>query len=314
MPEYPTGPELAEAIPQLSNPEIFSKGGQKAVYKATIEGHKVAVKVIALNQDQQDQGDTDLETIQSVTVEETANMSSVIARAQREVAILEQVDSPVLAQLGPLGLSNVQIRGNQWMYFTEEWIEGKTLHEIIRNSSLSVQKVARLGVDLVQAICWLSTRGLVHRDIKPANVMWDVSRSRFVLLDPGIAFDIYGPSLTRFPFTVGTLAYLSPEQMDVSRKRNLDFRSDLFAIGVVLYEAAVGEHPFMPTGTKPSEVSAGILTINPEPVDRRVNGFPTDFGYLISRLLAKEPHSRFRTCDRAAKVIQEVAISLGVQP
>ena len=143
--------------------------------------------------------------------------------------------------------------------------------------------------------------------------MWAADRSRFILLDPGIAFDLFGPSLTRIPIPVGTMAYLSPEQMDPYRKRTLDFRSDLFAIGVVLYEAAVAEHPFMSVGTTPSQVLAGILTGTPRTVADRIQGFPPDLSDLISRLLGKAPHLRYRTCDRALAAIEEIAASLGVK-
>ena len=301
MVEYPTGTILAKYLPGLDTAKLVQAGGQKAVYKATIEGQVVALKVIAL-----DPGD--------VTGEEAGtDIGVVVERAQREVAILEQVDVPVLARRGPLGLSTIQVDEAWWLYFTEEWIEGSTLLEMIRQDKLSPDQVARVGVDLVQAICWLSGRGLVHRDIKPANVMWATDRSRFVLLDPGIALDLYGPSLTRVPVTVGTMAYLSPEQMDPYRKRSLDFRSDLFAIGVVLYEAAVAEHPFMAVDTTPAQVLAGILVGSPESVADRLEGFPPALSALISRLLGKAPHLRYRTCDRARAVIEEIAASLGVK-
>ena len=299
--EYPTGTLLANYVSGMDTAELVQTGGQKAVYKATIERQVVALKLIALGPEE-------------VSGEAGTDISVVVERAQREVAILEQVDVPVLARRGPLGLSTIQIGDDWWLYFTEEWIEGRTLREMIRQDRLSPDQVAKVGVDLVWATCWLSSRGLVHRDIKPANVMWATDRSKFVLLDPGVAFDLYGPSLTRVPMTVGTMAYLSPEQMDPYRKRSLDFRSDLFAIGVVLYEAAVAEHPFMAVGTTPAQVLAGILTGTPESVADRVEGFPLTLSVLISRLLGKAPHLRYRTCDRARAAFEEVAASLGVRP
>ena len=298
--EYPTGTILADYVSGMDTAELVQTGGQKAVYKATIERQVVALKLIALDPEE-------------VSGEAGTDIGVVVERAQREVAILEQVDVPVLARRGPLGLSTMQIGDDRWLYFTEEWIEGRTLREMIREDRLSADQVAKVGVDLVLATCWLSSRGLVHRDIKPANVMWATDRSRFVLLDPGVALDLYGPSLTRVPMAVGTMAYLSPEQMDPYQKRSLDFRSDLFAIGVVLYEAAVAEHPFMTVDTTPAQVVAGILTGAPESVADRVEGFPLALSDLISRLLGKAPHLRYRTCDRAQAAIEEVAASLGVR-
>ena len=301
MPDYLTGTDLANYIPGLDAAEFVHTDGQKAVYKATIGGQIVALKVIALG------------SKSAVSEEQAANMHATVARAQREVDILEQVDVPVLARRGPLDLSIVTVGENLWLYFTEEWIEGETLQAMIRECRLSPEQVAQVGVDLVQAVCWLSSRGLVHRDIKPANVMLASDRSRFVLLDPGIALDLYGTSLTQVPAPVGTMAYLSPEQMDPSRKRSLDFRSDLFAIGVVLYEAAVTEHPFRASDSTLYHVLSGILTRTPQPVADRIEDFPQNLSDFISRLLGKVPHLRFRTCDRALTAIEEILAELGTR-
>lgn len=301
MPDYLTGTNLKAYIPGVDAAAFVHKGGQKAVYKATIEGQVVALKVVALG------------SKRAVSEEQAANMHATVARAQREVDILEQVDVPVLARRGPLDLSILTIGENLWLYFTEEWIEGRTLQAMIRECRLSPQQVARVGVDLVQAVCWLSNRSLVHRDIKPANVMLASDRSRFVLLDPGIALDLYGTSITQVPAPVGTMAYLSPEQMDPSRKRSLDFRSDLFAIGVVLYESAVTEHPFRTSDSTLYQVLSGILTQTPRPVAERIEDFPQNLSTFISRLLGKAPHLRFRTCDRALKTIEEIAAALGTR-
>lgn len=235
-----------------------------------------------------------------------------MARAQREVDILEQVDVPVLARRGPLDLSIVTVGENLWLYFTEEWIAGETLQDMIRKRRLSPQEVARVGVDLVQAVSWLASRGLVHRDIKPANVMLASDRSRFVLLDPGVALDLYGTSLTQGPGPVGTFAYFSPEQIRSDRKRDLDFRSDLFAIGTVLYEASVGEHPFVTTGATRTQIVDRILTENPRTVAEHIDGFPPELSNFISRILGKAPHLRYRSCSLTLKAIEGIAYEMGV--
>ena len=313
MPEYPDGPELVASIPQVDKAELVQKGGQKAVYKARMEGQIVAVKVIPLESDDAISKEADADAIEEVTTEADADMNSAIERAKREVDILDQVDVPVLAKRGPSGLLTFQVRDARWLCFTEEWIEGRTLQAMIGGGRFTPDRIVRLGIDLIQATCWLSSRELVHRDIKPANVMWAEDRSRFVLIDAGIALDRHGPSLTQFPAVVGTMAYLSPEQTDPSRKRSLDFRSDLFAIGIVLYEAAVGKHPFIEIGTTPLQVLASILKKAPKPVAEVVADFPSTLSAFISRLLNKVPHLRFRTCDRAHKAIEGIATELGVE-
>ena len=295
---YPTSETILESIPNITSAELVQTGGQKAVFKATIDGQPFALKLLRLSTDAGDE-------------RSSAEIDTVTARAEREVNILAQVDVPVLACGGPVGLSMIESSHGKWLYFTEEWIEGTCLREMIRESRFSPPQVAQLGIDLIHAVCWLSSRGLIHRDIKPPNVIYATERSRFVLLDPGIAFDVQGTSLTLGPFPVGTVAYVSPEQMDVARKRRLDFRSDLFAVGIVMYEAALGEHPFRRAGTSLSQLLAGILGANPVPIAERIEGFPMELSDFINRLLGKQPHLRFRTCALAQTRIQNIAEALG---
>ncbi len=108
MAEYPAGQELSDYIPGIDAAELVQTGGQKAVYKATIEGQLVALKIIALDPEAVDAEDDE------------TDISSAAERAQREVSILTQVDVPVLAKRGPLGLSMIEIGEARWLYFTEE--------------------------------------------------------------------------------------------------------------------------------------------------------------------------------------------------
>ena len=225
--------------------------------------------------------------------------------------VQEQFHDPVFAGIGPLELQEITINDERWLCFTEEWIEGRVLTDMILDGPLSPQRLARLGLDLIHAVCLLSSRHFVHRDIKPANIMWGQRRDGFVLLDPGIALDQLGPSLTLGPMAVGTVAYQSPEQMDTSRKRSLDFRSDLFAVGLVLYEAAAARHPFMDNRATLSSVVAGILTRTPPSLAASIDTFPQELSNVIDRLLAKEPHLRYRTCERALAATAEASRLIG---
>ena len=289
---------LLKNIPSLESAQMVNAGGQKTVYKATIEGHPMALKVLELPAE--DPTDEEFDE----------DIASAADRARREVEILNQVDVPVLASRGPLDLGTFETADSRWMYFTEEWIEGENLRQVIAAGRLSPQQVVKLGSDLVEAVCWLSGRGLVHRDIKPENIMWAADRQRYVLLDPGIAFDVFGPSLTKLPGIVGTMPYVSPEQLEPDHKRNLDFRSDLFAIGVVLYEASTGNHPFLTSGTNLSELFNRIRNMAPESVVAVVENFPGPLSKVIDRLLGKQPHRRYRKCDIAKAALEAAANQL----
>ena len=239
-------------------------------------------------------------------------MNVPLERARREFDILSQVDVPVLARSGPLGLDTINVDGKIWLYFTEEWVDGRTMRDLIMEGALSPEQIVKLGTDLIQAVCWLSERNLVHRDIKPANVMFDAQNSRYILIDPGVALDLEAPSLTQFPLPVGTFRYFSPEQIEPSKRRALDFRSDLFSIGIVMYEAATGQHPLSQQSATISEALSGILHTDPTPVSDIVEGFPPPLSNFIMRLLGKSAHQRFRTCQRAFLNINEIGRSLGV--
>lgn len=295
MPGHLSISTLLRFIPGLQSAQMVKEGGQKIVYKATIDGQTVALKVLELPHEELTDEDLDVDVM------------SVAERARREVDILNQVDVPVLARLGPLSLATFETDDARWMYFTEEWIEGENLHQIIESGRLSPERILQLGLDLVDAVCWLAAQGLVHRDIKPENIMWASERGKFVLLDTGIAFDVFGPSLTRLPAIVGTRPYLSPEQLDPSHKRSLDFRSDFFAIGVVLYEASTGVHPFMAPGTSESELFNRIRNVKPQSVVSRVEDFPESLSDVIDRFLGKQPHLRYRRCSGARGALETAA-------
>ena len=290
---------LLQNIPTLESAQMVNAGGQKTVYKATIDGQPMALKLLKLpaEQTEDEEFDTDID--------------SAADRARREVEILDQVDVTVLASRGPLELGTFETPDSRWMYFTEEWIEGQNLRQMIANGPLSPHQVVRLGLDLVEAICWLAERGLIHRDIKPENIMWAVDRGNFVLLDPGIAFDVFGPSLTKLPAIVGTMPYVSPEQLEPDHKRDLDFRSDLFAVGVVLHETSTGHHPFLTPGTNQSELFHRIRNVTPVSVHSMVEHFPGTLSEIIDRFLGKRPHQRYRKCSTATEALEKAADQIG---
>ena len=242
-----------------------------------------------------------------------ALVDATLERAKREVAILEQVDVPFLARSGPLGLNRLSKYDEKWLYFTEEWIDGVSLTERLRNRTIETTEVVHLARDLIQSACWLHEHGLIHRDIKPGNIMWSEKRERFVLIDYGLAFDLHGTALTRFPDVVGTAAYISPEQLNATRKSEMDFRSDLFAIGIVLYEAATGSHPF-DWPAQSYQVVTKILHADPVPVSARNDALPPSLAALITRLLGKEPHMRYRTCAHAIAAVDEAIREVQAAP
>ena len=164
------------------------------------------------------------------------------------------------------------------------------------------------ALPLTEALAAAHKRGIVHRDLKPGNVMLS-EEGRIKLLDFGLAtiaagteafapLDRVGP-LTSEGLVVGTHRYMSPEQL---QGRPLDCRSDVFALGVVLYEMAVDRTPFR--GATPAETWAAILRERPAPVSALRPDLPREVSDLIMRCLEKDPHRRFAD---ASEILRELA-------
>lgn len=207
-----------------------AKGGQRAVYPISMRGRRFALMVMSLTR--------------SGTPEPGAEDASfgegeeVVSRARREFAILENCDIPQFVKTGPIRPTQCDIGGTRVVCFAEEWIDGMNVDQMLaRTGPFAIRELVGLGKDVASAVKKLWSLSIVHRDIKPKNIMKRVDGT-YVLLDMGFALDLSDKSLTASGFIPGTLAYFSPEQIDLSRKRQMDFRSDLFSLGIVLYQAA----------------------------------------------------------------------------
>ena len=164
--------------------------------------------------------------------------------------------------------------------------------------NIGIDELLTLAQQVSMAISEIWNFSKIHRDIKPGNIMRKDSSGDFVLLDMGLVFDLRDRSLSDSP--VGTFLYCSPEQLDfINRRKKLDFRSDLFLLGIVLYEMSTGHHPYItsPTNTK-MEVLNNIVNMNPEPPINLRNDIPMHLNKVILRLLAKSPSLRYRSIEK----------------
>src|SRR5438067_5208943 len=168
---------------------------------------------------------------------------STLRRVKREIDIMHICNSPHLPKFGPLPLRElVTNSGEVVLYFLEEYIDGIPLNSV--HQPLRVDHVISLGYSVAEALRILHGRGYVHRDVKPMNIIQRTS-STYVLIDAGLALASQGESITVVgSLPVGTPPYFSPDQLRLS-SRMLDGRSDLFSLGLTMYECATGEHPFL---------------------------------------------------------------------
>jgi serine/threonine-protein kinase len=289
-----TESQVATLIPNAADIQPIGRGGQKLVFRCTIDAVPYALKfakVLELSED--------MET-------EDFPMSDVAARAGREVETIRDCTSAHMVKLGPVGLSFANIDNESVLYFSEEFIAGRDLRTILREEGrLPPDEVTKLGLHLADAIKGLWQLHKIHRDVKPANIMRRDTDGDYVLLDAGFAFDVVGESLSIGP--VGTPAYFSPEQFDFSNRRTLlDFRSDLFSLGVTLYQLATGTHPFWEQGDTSRSLFDKITALTPPPPSAQVPGFPQQLDDIILRMLGKVPHLRYRRCDQLIQALSEV--------
>lgn len=295
MPDLPnlTAADVAATVPGASDIRHVEDGGQKVVFRATIGGETYAVKFALVRE--------------PLGADEESSEDVASTRARREVETMRDCTSPHMVKLGPVGLTFGEIAGQKVLYFTEEFIPGSSLREILqKRETFSPDEIVRLGLHITDAIRAVWDLGKVHRDIKPGNIIRRDNQG-YVLLDAGLVFDIAGPSLSA-GYLVGTPRYFSPEQLDYSSRRSgLDFRSDMFSLGVTMYEMATGQHPFASAGLGMDTTFARILNDDPVPPrDIIGDAFPERLQDIILRMLEKSKHLRFRTCDRLLNALGEV--------
>jgi eukaryotic-like serine/threonine-protein kinase len=286
--------QVTELIPNACDIESVDAGGQKVVFRGTIEGLQYALKfanVPVLPEDMED---------------EDFLMSDVAARAQREVEIMRGCKSPYMVKLGPIGLQFATVNNQAVLYFSEEFVCGHNLKDVLQHDGRFLPaEVVKLGLHATDAIRALWDLGKVHRDIKPGNIMRRDPDGEYVLLDAGLAFDVVGESLSIGP--VGTPPYFSPEQFDFSNRRTvMDFRSDLFSLGVTMYEMATGQHPFWTRGETSRSLFNKITALNPKPPNEIVPDFPGQLSDIIMRMLGKSPHLRYRRCQQLIDALNEI--------
>src|SRR5262245_12586016 len=193
-------------------------------------------------------------------------------------------------------------------YIAMEHLDGRNLKElIIARGPAPVRLAIEYTKQVLAALRFAHRHGIVHRDIKPHNVLVDRD-GRLKVTDFGIA-RAGASQMTEAGSIVGTAQYLSPEQ---ARGGQVDQRSDLYSVGIVLYELLTGSVPF--TGDSPVEIAMKHLSAKlPLPSEKRPD-LPRDVDLLVARALAKDPEDRFQDADEFEAELDRVARGVGVTP
>ncbi|QJX00803.1 serine/threonine protein kinase [Frigoriglobus tundricola] len=222
---------------------------------------------------------------------------SAMARFEREANILKQLRHPHIVRLIAHGKIN-----KQNPYIAMEYIDGEALDRVLaRRGKLGWEEVVGYGKQLAEALQYAHDKGIIHRDLKPSNLM--ITREGVLkLTDFGIAKDTDVTALTNANSTIGTAAYMSPEQC--RGDRNLTNKSDLYSLGVVFFELLTGRKPFVAETT----VEMFLKHVNERAprIGKLVNELPPKFESLILQLLEKDKENRPIDAAWVARLLQEV--------
>jgi serine/threonine protein kinase len=214
-------------------------------------------------------------------------------RFLREARTIAQLNHPNIATI-----YNIEEHG-QTLFIAMELVEGEALSAMIANGAMAPAEVVRVATHVADALSEAHSKGIVHRDIKPDNIL--VSPRAVKVLDFGIAKQIGGtadPSLTQGGMVVGTPHYMAPEQ---ALGRAVDTRTDIFSVGVVLYEMLTGQKPF--GGAAVTEILLQIVMTEPRDVAMAAPGITQALAAVVRRCMQKQAAERFQSADELRRAL-----------
>jgi eukaryotic-like serine/threonine-protein kinase len=245
-------------------------------------------------------------------------------RFDREARAISSLNHPRICTLHDVGHQN----GIDFLVM--EFLEGEPLSERLRKGPLSIKESLKIGVEICEALEAAHRAGIVHRDLKPGNIM--LTKSGAMLMDFGLAKSIAaGPAsaasapllsaaqtmseatpispLTSAGTVIGTIQYMAPEQIE---GKEADSRSDLFALGAVLYEMTTGKRPF--EGKSQISLASAILEKDPEPMRTLKPLTPSSLERVVATCLAKNPDARFQSARDIQLQLEWIAADLSQGP
>jgi len=241
---------------------------------------------------------TDLRTNRQVAIKvphpEMESDPVFFERFQREQEIGAKLDHP-----GVMKVFTDEDRSQ--VYMVMEWVDGRLLRQVLNEQrKFPIERAQRIALAICDALSYIHTHGVVHRDLKPENIMVD-AEDHIKLIDFGIAANVGSRRITfaKFSQTMGTPDYISPEQV---RGKRGDARSDIYALGVMLYEMLTGKVPF--TGPNAFVIMNDRLLNNPVPPRQIDPAISPQLQEIIYRALEREPKNRYASAREFARDLE----------
>jgi serine/threonine protein kinase/Tfp pilus assembly protein PilF len=256
--------------------EEIGRGGMGRVYKAV---DKELNKVVALK----------------MIKPELSKTSSLVERFKKELVLARKVTHKNVCRIHDLG----EVRGIR--FISMQYIEGQDLKKLIHQTGkLTVEKAVAISEQICEALQAAHDEGVIHRDLKPQNIMLD-SKGNAYVMDFGIARSLESEEVTKPGMVIGTPHYMSPEQAE---GKEADVRSDIYALGCILYEMTTGKPPFK------ADTSVAMIhkhmTETPKPPSQFNPQIPKALEEIILKCLQKKPEKRYQKVDDIIKAIDDV--------
>ena len=259
----------------------LGSGSMGAVYRATYLPQRTTVAI-------------------KVLLDELASDVSFITRFIREARVISSLDHPNIVRVYDAG------RQGEYIYFVMEYFPGATAGQMLRERQrLPLETVVEIAAQTADALAYAHREGrLVHRDIKPDNLLVN-ERCRVKVLDFGLARIEGARSITVAGTVVGSLYYVAPEQL---LGRTLDGRTDVYALGVTMYEMLTGQRPYR--GQTLTEMSDAILMGTAAPPSRLAPSAPPEIEQIIGRAMARDLDYRYRDAGELYRDLRNFQMQL----